>query len=471
MIDIDSYRQRIGLFRSEHRSYCGAGISSRANTRNIGVFAFCITFIIYAGLTESFLVNDPSIESKPGPSQTISQDFVSSHERLAYRKLKDVYKDISQVSCHRMFLCACDTLNVIPRGFEKQKLSLASCKPNDALVTALKSIEAASAREKMRLHIDHYESIANHLTDEKNKLSRALSDICSTNDRYAQLIADLEANMVRNRDSRMLRHNQKLNTLLDSQLSTSEWLPDLQLTSIEKSFITNNEYLCDRIIDAAMQLLIRDNPQLFMQSVILPHSLLIYSPTPTIHVHHVGGNHFVTSSTVDNPGLVTVYDSLNSNKFSTELNQQITSIYSPDTFAPTIRQAHIVNPQKGGIDCGIFSIAYAIELIAGNDPMNYEFDQGSMRQHLISCLEKRKLEPFPKKCVLPAATQYHHINSSIPSTDQWTPEKRTFRASHSPNNCSVATPVHNRFSPLSCTSFSQTASDTIMTSFSNQDAN
>ena len=126
-------------------------------------------------------------------------------------------------------------------------------------------------------------------------------------------------------------------------------------------------------------------------------SLLTYSKKPTIHIHHVAGNHFITSSTVSNAAVVTVYDSLNTPNLSKQLEEQITSIYSPDRASPTIRQARISHSQEGGVDCGLFSIAYAIELAAGNDPINYHFDQGHMRQHLINCLEQGVLEPFPKQ--------------------------------------------------------------------------
>ena len=215
--------------------------------------------------------------------------------------------------------------------------------------------------------------------------------------------------MINDRDSRMLHHNKKLNRLLDTQLKPTAWIPDLQLTSIEKSFITDNQYLCDRVIDAAMQLL-QATSNLLIQSATLPHSLLIYSVNPTIHIYHINGNHFVTSTSLGDPSLVTIYDSANSSKLDPELEKQITTIYSTDSTVPTVRQAQITNRQQGGLDCGLFSIAYAIELASGNYPTEYLFDQSAMRQNLISCLEKRKREPFPKKWI--SSTLRHEINTA-----------------------------------------------------------
>ena len=227
--------------------------------------------------------------------------------------------------------------------------------------------------------------LISEIIKQKNELSSTLADACPSVERYEQLIDELEAKMIHNRDTLLLNHNRTINRLLDAQFSPTEWIPRLHLTSIERNFITSNEYLCDRIIDAAMMLLQEAHPNLSIQSVLLPSSLLTYSVNPNIHIHHIGGNHFVTSSTIGNPAVVTIYDSVNTPILSKQLEEQITSIYSPDTAPPTIRQTRISHSQKGGVYCGLFSIAYAIELAAGHDPVSYHFDQGQM--HLINCLE------------------------------------------------------------------------------------
>ena len=55
-----------------------------------------------------------------------------------------------------------------------------------------------------------------------------------------------------------------------------------------------------------------------------------------------------------------------------------------------------VQKQPDGYNCGIFSIAFAAEILEGAPLKNAKFDVQQMRQHLISCLEKKKLSPFPK---------------------------------------------------------------------------
>ncbi len=52
-------------------------------------------------------------------------------------------------------------------------------------------------------------------------------------------------------------------------------------------------------------------------------------------------------------------------------------------------------PQVGGFDCGLFSLAFASVLAACGHPSAYSFDQRRMRPHLQSCLMANTFLPFP----------------------------------------------------------------------------
>ena len=52
--------------------------------------------------------------------------------------------------------------------------------------------------------------------------------------------------------------------------------------------------------------------------------------------------------------------------------------------------------QKGGTDCGLVSIAYAIAIAHGVDPTSVTLNQAAMRSHLIKCFEEENLSLFPK---------------------------------------------------------------------------
>ena len=117
-------------------------------------------------------------------------------------------------------------------------------------------------------------------------------------------------------------------------------------------------------------------PHFRIQSSTFTHEFLIYSGTESIHVHHNGNNHFVTSSSIGKK--VRVFDSLNTNP-TEELYKQIIAIYSPDDATPEIFQQIMHQEQRGVTDCGLFAIAYAVELAYGCDPATIVYDQSSMR--------------------------------------------------------------------------------------------
>ena len=51
----------------------------------------------------------------------------------------------------------------------------------------------------------------------------------------------------------------------------------------------------------------------------------------------------------------------------------------------------------GGSDCGLFSLAFAIDLASGVDPATISYNQSRMRLHLASCLAEKALRPFPRR--------------------------------------------------------------------------
>ena len=83
------------------------------------------------------------------------------------------------------------------------------------------------------------------------------------------------------------------------------WIPNLGLTSVEKSFLDNDQDICDKLVDAGMKLLTRDFPQFEYHSSVLDHNHLAFSPHPTIHIHHIGNHHFLTSSSTTGQVIMT----------------------------------------------------------------------------------------------------------------------------------------------------------------------
>ena len=54
-----------------------------------------------------------------------------------------------------------------------------------------------------------------------------------------------------------------------------------------------------------------------------------------------------------------------------------------------------VNKQSGGNDCGLFAAAYITSIAHGQDPSSIVYNQGLMREHLLTCLETKRMALFP----------------------------------------------------------------------------
>ncbi len=77
---------------------------------------------------------------------------------------------------------------------------------------------------------------------------------------------------------------------------------------------------------------------------------------------------------------------------------QISRIYNSIVPPNECLQIHKVSVQQqvGLLDCGLFSIAFALEVCVANNPQHVTFDQSQMRQHLYTSLTKGIIKPFPK---------------------------------------------------------------------------
>ncbi len=92
---------------------------------------------------------------------------------------------------------------------------------------------------------------------------------------------------------------------------------------------------------------------------------------------------------------VHIMDSLATTSIGDELVLQMAKIYKGDDKFVTVRRLS-VQQQIGKLDCGLFAVAYAMEVCMGNKPATVTFNQMEMRPHLYRCLERGIIDPFPK---------------------------------------------------------------------------
>ena len=112
-----------------------------------------------------------------------------------------------------------------------------------------------------------------------------------------------------------------------------------------------------------------------------------------------------TSVITHNESDVLVMDSLGATcHISHSLEQQIAQVYGGGRSQLTVHSLS-VQQQVGVKDCGLFAVAFAVELCQKHNPSRISYDQSKMRAHFISCLQKEHLVTFPRG---------HRLQESIP---------------------------------------------------------
>jgi len=172
------------------------------------------------------------------------------------------------------------------------------------------------------------------------------------------------------------------------------WIESLHLTRVDRRNIARDTDVDDRIIHASLKLLQRQYPLLYVQAPSVHTTMggFDYCPHETVQIVHNGANHWILLSSL--AGNIVVFDSLNTRPTQV-LIKQISQLFSADRRTPPFRQV-VCHKQLGSTDCGLFAIAYSIDLLCGVRPNDVIYDQSKMRKHLIGCLEVGVILPFPK---------------------------------------------------------------------------
>jgi len=177
-----------------------------------------------------------------------------------------------------------------------------------------------------------------------------------------------------------------------------EWtcIGSYKLTLAEKEMLTNNHCLNDLHLGAVQHLIKTQFNHIggLRNTLVLQSANVAPMPKSSLQVVHVNTNHWIVASTLEsNKADITVYDSLNATITTTMQVILAKLVNSKDDYF-TI-EARQVNTQSGTKDCGLFSAAYCTSLANGQDPSTVCYDQGKMRDHLIECLDAKRMTLFP----------------------------------------------------------------------------
>ena len=182
----------------------------------------------------------------------------------------------------------------------------------------------------------------------------------------------------------------------DASLLVEEYsiYKELELKQQDVTDVLANCWLSDVHIHAAGILSKKQYPTYPINLDIDQCKTNIYACNNTIQIHHDEVNHWLLSSNII--GTVVVYDSI----YKAPHRQEVKNLFSfYKNFVVdnelVIKYADVMK-QVGSNDCGLFCIAYAVDLVEGNDPADIEYDQSCTGWYLVECFKKEKLAQFPR---------------------------------------------------------------------------
>ena len=171
------------------------------------------------------------------------------------------------------------------------------------------------------------------------------------------------------------------------------------LSREDKSILCSpSAWLSATIIDAAQKLLKQKVPlQNGFQDICCGRTCAFdIESTEFTQILHNGHDHWLTISTFGTQEAeVFVYDSLYPS-VSSCVKRQIAALLATKHKIITLKHMD-VQMQSGTYDCGLFAIAFATALVHNEHPGKFLFNQDSLRQHLMKCLQLGEMTMFPVK--------------------------------------------------------------------------
>ena len=179
------------------------------------------------------------------------------------------------------------------------------------------------------------------------------------------------------------------------------WLKDLGLFKDDKEILEGVSWLNDNIIQAVQDLLKQETDLDGFQSPLCGinnHFRIVNLRSGYVQILNVNNNHWVTVSNTVNDIVrqndVYVYDSLLPNKVDLSVIKQVCSLVKTPSERLYFNIVDVMR-QRNSFDCGLHALATAVDIVFKRDPARSHWDLSSMRAHLVLCLERRKIYPFP----------------------------------------------------------------------------
>ncbi|KAL5506012.1 hypothetical protein EMCRGX_G007571 [Ephydatia muelleri] len=170
-----------------------------------------------------------------------------------------------------------------------------------------------------------------------------------------------------------------------------------------KKQVVGGEWLTDDHMFYAQELLRMQFPTSdgWQSTLLAQNNGYLPAKMNAIQIHIVSDSHWVTSARLG--GTVTLCDCRKvGSLISSTLTHQLCQVYRTsicDSAGNSFLAVNFatVQKQRGSDDCGFFAIAFALHAALGHCLEEIEFDQATMRDHLLKCYTTRNFTPFPTK--------------------------------------------------------------------------
>ena len=175
------------------------------------------------------------------------------------------------------------------------------------------------------------------------------------------------------------------------------WLEDLCLYPADKESISAGKWITDTVVNAAQMLLQKAYPHIGgLQDTVLAETLAFdIQRGEFVQVLNICRNHWITVTNINcKAGIIAIYDSVPSGRVPSRTRDQIAAMIFCEDKAFTL-QFQPVQVQRGSSDCGLFALAFATSLCAGENPERINYVQHLFREHLVKCLTQQAISPFP----------------------------------------------------------------------------
>ena len=132
-----------------------------------------------------------------------------------------------------------------------------------------------------------------------------------------------------------------------------------------------------------------------LQDVVKAKNLSMdVEPNEFVQILNKSDSHWFTISTIGRqPGVVNVFDS--ATKYTTKRNREEIAVLLHTSERSITLHYMSVQVQSGASDCGLFALAFATALCTGINPTACTFDQATMRQHFLRCIQAGEITQFP----------------------------------------------------------------------------